>query len=280
MIRKITSVFLMLFFAALLAAPVGALYLISKQEIMLLEEKDILEIQELSYGEPKKLFYGSIGESITVNGTVISREQIFMDIPGYNLDKMRLIVNSGDYIASGWVIGYLNKEEVIADKSGVIREINLSYPAYFLLDSVECCALECYIPAETVRRLSVGDQLSDCGGTVYEVLQIDPVGNANGVRALLEAKNGSLTYGVSMNELSLQPDRRIDGVLLAPKECVYSYPNSDQKYIRVVDADGVFQRELEVKTLYSDDSFVSVSGDDIVEGLYCDSGYKAIVEGS
>lgn len=279
-VKKTLIVIMVLFFSILLVAPIAALYFISRNEIASLVKQEKIVIQEVSYGEPKSIFFGSIKNSIVVSGTVIGCEIDFIELREIpDSDRIRFIVRIGDYIENNTVIGFLNGNYVYSGKKGVIREINCGSDGYILLDLVEPVALECFIDTETAYGLFVGAVFTDDDGNHYRITAKDEVAIEGNVRVIMALENSTLVYGTRIESLKLYTGAGIDNVLMVSRDCVYSYPDSDKQYVRVVDSNLFFIKELEVKTWISDESFITVSGDGVEEGLLCDSGYKLIAEG-
>ena len=269
-----------LIFAALLIAPIAALYFISQNEISSLSMQEEIVIQEVSYGEPKPVFFGSIKNSIVASGTVVSRDIDFIELGEIqDADKIRFVVQIGDYVNSDTVIGYLDGQSITSGKEGVIREINYGSNGYILLDLIEPLALECYVDVKKAAELSVGDVLTDDAGNSYVIIEIDRAAMYGNIRVLLALDRDDCIYGTEIESLELYTGEGIENILMISRDCVYSYPGSDKQYVRVVDKDLFFVNEIEVKTWLSDDSYITVSGEGVEEGMLCDSGYKLIAEG-
>lgn len=278
--KKVIVLSAVIIFAALLIAPIAALYFISRNEISSLSMQEEIVIQEVSYGEPKSVFFGSIRDSIVVSGTVVSRDIDFIELGEIqDADKIRFVVQIGDYVNSHTVIGYLDGESIAAGKEGVIREISYGSNGYILLDTMEPLALECYVDVKEAAELSVGDVLTDDAGNSYEIIEIDGAAAYGNIRVLLALDREDCIYGTEIESLELYTGEGIENILMVSRDCVYSYPGSDKQYIRVVDNNLFFVNEVEVKTWLSDDLYITVSGEGVEAGMMCDSGYKLIAEG-
>ena len=62
-------------------------------------------------------------------------------------------------------------------------------------------------------------------------------------------------------------------VLVVNKNCVYKKGNS--YYVRVLDENGYYINEQEVKVSLETEEYMAISG--VEEGTICDSGYKAFI---
>ena len=64
-------------------------------------------------------------------------------------------------------------------------------------------------------------------------------------------------------------------MLVIDASCVYQKSESGPHYVRILDAFGYFEKEIEVEIGFENDDVVSVLN--IEEGTVCDSGYKSLL---
>ena len=278
-VKRIFFAFSAIILVVLLIAPIAALYLISQKEITALTKQEEIVIREVSYGEPKAVFFGDIKNSMTLDGLIVSRDVDFIELAGIaEADKVRFTLHVGDYISDGTVIGYLNGEPVVSDKEGVVREISYGNNGYIMLDSISSLALESFVDVKTAAALSVGTILTDDLGNNFEIALIDGVATNGKIRMLIVSAESDWIYGAIVEQLKLYTGDGYKNVLMVSRDCVYSYPDNESQYVRVVDKNQFFVKEIEVKTWLSDGSYVTISGEGVEEGMLCDSGYKLIAE--
>lgn len=279
-LKKIGSVLLVLVFVALFLAPAGIIWRISKaeQQQYLPAADEVLE--DLAYGEIRQVMRMDIPETITVSGSVVSTATDFIELDGYwDPFLLRMTVESGQTVCAGDVIGYYNGEPVLADKTGVVKAVNIGEDSYVWLQSLDSLALRLEVSDQTVLTALQQENatLTDSDGTTYHVLEIEPTRTESGnAVVLLSCEGKALVYGQHYSELTLQTGRVFQQALVVEKSCVYTPTGSDKKYVREVDEFGKYLQEVEVTTGYSNGEYICVSG--IEEGAFCDSGYKAVVE--
>lgn len=282
-IKKIASILLAVLFAVLLIAPIGALYFISKAERSKYTEIESIELKSYSYGEPRKTQYRSISKTVTIpSGTVISNAIDFIELGKYfEKGDIRFVISVGDYLSEGGVIGYLNGKPITAEKRGIVRDIGFGSDGYIMLDSVDELALECYVEESSFDWLEEDLELTDDKNEiVYTVLSYEPVNiNSMGMRLLLVPKEGGLVYGATFSSIRLKTPRVYKNVLTIESNCVYSYPGSSEHYIRLVTEKGEFIEEKAIEVGYTNGEYTCISGNDITDGLYCDPGYKFVIQG-
>ena len=280
-LQKFGKIFLALLFLLLLLTPVFVLYMISSHEQMQYQQASDIELKDFAYGDICTVFRKDVEEEISVSGHVISTAMTFVELNQYRDPySIRFIIESGQKVNAGEIIGYYKGEPVLSDQAGVVKSISLGSDSYVMLESLEnlALAIECS-DERLLDRFAEGEvQLKSEDGMIFTVAEIDDVKNENGNAViLLSCENRSLTYGKRYSDLRLKTNRVFPQSLVVEKKCVYTLSGDDKHYIRRVDANGEFVEEVEVTLGYTDGDYVCVSG--VTEGVYCDGGYKAVVEG-
>lgn len=280
-IRKSLKILVGLVLALLFLLPVGALVIISKMEQAQYVAAENEQLQDMAYGKVYEVLRMDVEEFIEVSGSVISTKVSFMELKQYKEPySIRFIVNVGDVVGEGDVIGYYQGKEVYSEVTGQIRMIDLGGEPYIMFESFDHLAIE--IACTDEYLLSVfqrsNAELTSADGVIYCVLKVDDASSVMGATKVWIAPEGdsTLIYGALVEDLRLYTGRVFPQSLIIEKTCVYSYPGSEAKYVRTIDRNGVFISEVEVEVGFENGDYVSVSG--IEEGTLCDSGYKAIVE--
>lgn len=280
-IRKSIKIGIGLLFTLLFLLPVGALVIISQMEQAQYVTAEDEQLQDMAYGKVCEVLRIDVEEYVEVSGGVISTKVSFMELKQYKEPyNIRFIVNVGDVVGEGDVIGYYQGKEVCSEVTGQIRMIDLGGEPYIMFESFNNLAIE--IPCTDEYLLSIfqrsNAELTSRDGVIYRVLKVDDASSVMGATKVWIAPEGgsTLIYGAPVEDLRLYTGRVFPQSLMIEKACVYSYPGSEAKYVRTVDRNGVFLSEVEVEVGFENGDYVSVSG--VEEGTFCDSGYKAIVE--
>ena len=277
-IKKVATTVFCVFLICLLLAPVGILYFISQNEQAQYQPEPVPVVEELAYGDVLPVVRRDIYETIKINGTVVSASDFFVELKARDPYDLRFMVSVGDVIHPGDLIAYDGSKKIVSDAYGLISEISLGNDPYLRLCSLEDLALECYVndtQRAILQRSSL--ELLDEDGTSLTLLDMDEIyTNGNSIRVLLRYDAENLRYGQTFSDLILSTGKVYSQALVVDERCVYRKPNTDSYYLRLVDQDGHFISETQVKVGYSDGTYICVSG--IEEGTLCDSGYKTLAE--
>lgn len=276
-VKRIITVLFCIILVAALVAPVGILYYISEEEQAQYQPDFIPTVEEMAYGEIVDIRRRDMSETITLSGTVVSVSEFFVELKVKDPYALRFMVSVGDVIHPGDLIAYNGDKEILSEAYGMIREISLGSDSYLRMASLEDLALECYVKQsqrKTLLRSSL--ELRDEDGANLTFLSADEIySDGNTTRVLLRYDKEDLCYGQTFEDLMLTTGRVYSDALVVEERCVYQKSGSEGYYLRIVDEEGKFISEAEVKLGYSDGTYVCVSGVD--EGMLCDSGYRAFV---
>lgn len=277
-IKRILTVLFCIILIAVLVAPVGILYYISEEEQAQYQPDSIPTVEEMAYGDIVDIRRRDMSETITLSGTVVSVSDFFVELNVKDPYSLRFMVSVGDVIHPGDLIAYNGDKEILSEAYGMIREISLGSDSYLRMASLEDLALECYVKQsqrKTLLRSLL--ELTDEDGASLTFLSADEVyTNGNTTKVLLRYDKEDLCYGQTFEDLTLTTGRVYSDALVVEERCVYRKAGSEGYYLRIVDGEGKFVSESEVKLGYSDGTYVCVSGVD--EGMFCDSGYRAFAE--
>ncbi len=269
---------LALLILALLTGPLWAIVYISQLEQNRYTPQTVVQLQELSYGPVKQITRMDMRETVSLSGQVISTRYLYQELDIAESGQFRQEVKSGQVIQAGDVLGYYKGQPVLAEISGILVKISTGIDCYLCLESLEDLAVECYVDDQQLAILSRSAlELTDSNGAAYQVLRIEPVAATRGTRVLLSCEDGDYAYGDSFSGKTFYTGREFPGALVISSKCVYQLEDG-KYYLRLTDAQGVFLQELEVEPSYSNGEMVCISGEGIREGLYCDSGYKLVIE--
>ena len=266
---------------ALMAAPVYLITLVSQDEIASYEPPEPPELIETAVGGIHQCTRGDVSVYFTVSGSFTSSTYAYQELSYKNLDRTRWYVHSGQEIQEGQVLGVLKGEEILAEYSGILMEMNIyGTDPYLRIQLLEPVELECRVEDRVLSMLrrsqSLKTQDEETVTLAYASRQKNADGTTN-VRITIDTNR--YTYGQYLAELNIFTGQVYQQVLRLPESCVYQKkPGEDEPwYARQVTENGRFLRETEVEIGYSDGYWVTVTG--VGEGDYFDSGYKSVVEG-
>lgn len=275
--RRVLKVFFWVMIFALLVAPLGILTVISQAEMAEYEPPAAPLIRETSIGTPLQSVRMDVREYIRVSGVFTSNAIAFQPLPQSAPEKIRWIVESGEEVQTGQVLGYYGDGEVIAEMNGILEEIHaVTGDAYLKIRLFTPLELEAAVSEETLSALKRGgDKLSLMDGTAVELTYAANAKNADGsFNVRLVVRNDDAVYGEAVN-LMIYTGLEFPNALVVQSNCVYQ--RDGQWYVRRVSENGSFIQEVPVQVSYNDGIYACVSG--IEEGQWFDSGYKAIMDG-
>lgn len=277
--KKVTVGVTVAILALVLLAPVGGLFYLSNlEQAQYAPTKEVVHLEEQSYGVPVMITRTDVEEVVTVSGRMVSTRILYEEL---NLDEpyaLRLQVETGDILLEGDCIGLYHGREIKARQTGMIRQIHLGSEAYLELWSLEDLALECYVTEKQYTRLQQENLvLKDSENREYTVLRMNPIPEADGTyKILLQPGEKTYLYGQSVSNLKLRTGTVYRNCLTVESRCVYSRDGGSTWYVRLVEKDGTVLGEQEVEVGFSQGGLTCISG--VEEGRYCDSGYKSAAE--
>ncbi|MEE1304272.1 MAG: hypothetical protein U0K68_03870 [Agathobacter sp.] len=276
--KKIARLIGAILFLVAMIVPVIALIWISNIEQKDYQITDDLRIGDVAYGEICEVQRLDIEETVELSGDVVSNKVEFIELNKFtDIYKMRMIVSEGDFISKGQLIAYYKGEEIYAEKSGIVKAINMGEDNYIMLESLSDLVIRVDCSDDiTFKKLSQKKlKLSDDEGVQYKVIRIDNAVNAENQRyAYVKPDNSeTLTYGDKVDKIKLYTGKTYTDALAINKNCVYSC-NDNKLYVRVISDSGV--EEVEVQVGFYSGDYAVISGVD--EGTKCDSGFKSLME--
>ena len=225
-----------------------------------------LELVERAYGAPCKIFRQTVEECYGFDGTFVSGDYLFEEIPG---KSVRVSVNTGDEIRPGDWIAYADGVRVAAASHGIVDEILTE-------DNGVCLRIRSLDTLLLEGQLSVYADLTE--GKTYETLsgiRLTPVFlsdiPANGTRLVRFAVEGAEGVLGQTMFCSLLTGISYSNVLCTNRLCVYQKEEGGSYYIRRIEESGKLIGEVEVEVGFANDELICITGAE--EGWYADSGY-------
>lgn len=261
--------FLMLICVLVYCLPLGAVVYISDQEKQKYVEDEDFNFEISSYGEVVPVERRDVSEYYIVDAEVVSIDEQSIELaPG-----TRLMCSINDEIEKEQVIASGRNGEVKADFDGIITDVGyegeIVILKYYNFDRL---AIETYLPEDKYELISSKD-LQDEKGNKIELIKKSKILKDGMFRVILSIPEGTeVMYGKTMENFKLYTGVEYRGVLVVDKNCVYK--NDKEYYVRKVDESGVYIGDYQVQVGFSDEKYICISGDEIYEGDFCDSGYS------
>lgn len=252
----------------LFLAPIIILYKLSGSEKKSYIQDTYYEYKEAAYGEPIRVTRADIEYYVTTDGVISSSEYITIDIKDIESDN--ILVQSGDEI-------YKDKEITTGQKiikapcNGIVESVDTGNRIRVL--SFDKLQLVTYIPIDKLNYIKESKSLSFNENEKLTLREISNIAQGNKVKVVFDIDSKSYMYGEELPDIKIYTDKVYSEVLVVNKNCVYKKGNS--YYVRVLDENGYYIKEQEVKVSLETEEYMAISG--VEEGTICDSGYKAFI---
>lgn len=252
----------------LFLAPIIILYKLSGSEKKSYIQDTYYEYKEAAYGEPIRVTRADIEYYVTTDGVISSSEYITIDIKDIESDN--ILVQPGDEI-------YKDKEITTGQKiikapcNGIAESVDTGNRIRVL--SFDKLQLVTYIPIDKLNYIKESKSLSLNENETLTVREISNIAQDNKVKVVFDIDSKSYMYGEELPDIKIYTDKVYSEVLVVNKNCVYKKGNS--YYVRVLDENGYYINEQEVKVSLETEEYMAISG--VEEGTICDSGYKAFI---
>lgn len=252
----------------LFLAPIIILYKLSGSEKKSYIQDTYYEYKEAAYGEPIRVTRADIEYYVTTDGVISSSEYITIDIKDIESDN--ILVQPGNEI-------YKDKEITTGQKiikapcNGIVESVDTGNRIRVL--SFDKLQLVTNIPIDKLNYIKESKSLSYNENEKLTVREISNIAQGNKVKVVFDIDSKSYMYGEELPDIKIYTDKVYSEVLVVNKNCVYKKGNS--YYVRVLDENGYYINEQEVKVSLETEEYMAISG--VEEGTICDSGYKAFI---
>lgn len=252
----------------LFLAPIIILYKLSGSEKKSYIQDTYYEYKEAAYGEPIRVTRADIEYYVTTDGVISSSEYITIDIKDIESDN--ILVQPGNEI-------YKYKEITTGQKiikapcNGIVESVDTGNRIRVL--SFDKLQLVTNIPIDKLNYIKESKSLSFNENEKLTVREISNIAQGNKVKVVFDIDSKSYMYGEELPDIKIYTDKVYSEVLVVNKNCVYKKGNS--YYVRVLDENGYYINEQEVKVSLETEEYMAISG--VEEGTICDSGYKAFI---
>lgn len=252
----------------LFLAPIIILYKLSGSEKKSYIQDTYYEYKEAAYGEPIRVTRADIEYYVTTDGVISSSEYITIDIK--DIERDNILVQPGNEI-------YKDKEITTGQKiikapcNGIVESVDTGNRIRVL--SFDKLQLVTNIPIDKLNYIKESKSLSFNENEKLTVREISNIAQGNKVKVVFDIDSKSYMYGEELPDIKIYTDKVYSEVLVVNKNCVYKKGNS--YYVRVLDENGYYINEQEVKVSLETEEYMAISG--VEEGTICDSGYKAFI---
>ncbi len=252
----------------LFLAPIIILYKLSGSEKKSYIQDTYYEYKEAAYGEPIRVTRADIEYYVTTDGVISSSEYITIEIKDIESDN--ILVQPGNEI-------YKDKEITTGQKiikapcNGIVESVDTGNRIRVL--SFDKLQLVTNIPIDKLNYIKESKSLSFNENEKLTVREISNIAQGNKVKVVFDIDSKSYMYGEELPDIKIYTDKVYSEVLVVNKNCVYKKGNS--YYVRVLDENGYYINEQEVKVSLETEEYMAISG--VEEGTICDSGYKAFI---
>ncbi|MCR5677683.1 MAG: hypothetical protein K6G13_06580 [Agathobacter sp.] len=242
----------------------------------------ISNIEKQSYAEDTEFSFevSSYGETVTIERQEMY-EYYVVDLKASSItyrditvnNRAKLLCKVGDEISKGQLIA---DDGTTAEFDGEITDIEYGDKITLTCLDIDQLVLELDLPADKYGLIS-GKKFQNEQGDTFEIVKKSKMITDGMFHMILSMpEDMHMIYGQELTNYTLYTGTVYHDALTVEKNCVYQRGSS--YYVRIVDENGKFVSEEEVKLGYADEKYVCVSGDGIEEGMYCDSGYADVVD--
>ncbi len=266
---------------ALLIAPVGLIWQISRDEMEQYTVESPPVLKEVAFGEIEQVRRADVRDEVSVSGTFVCSAYEDMELTQADLGEYRWDVGAGAEVQEGQVLAKYGEETIVSPVDGILQAVNAygehPYLRFGLLEPVE---LECVVDGNTRSALRDAIELTTTDGTPVEITFVSNLKNADGTSTMrLRIDSERYSLGQTLDAV-LYTGLSFPQALVLPFSCVYQKEQGEDSpwYARKVDENGYFLEEVQVGVSYADENIVCVTG--VQEGDWFDSGYKTLLQGS
>jgi len=263
----------------LLVSPLALIWKISEHEMAAYTAPDVPKLMETAIGDAIQATRQDVKEYVILSGRFISEDYDYMELNRKHVSDIRWLVDLGDEIQEGQVVGTYKTQDITSTVTGILTEINTySSAPHLKVQTFDPILLETKVTDRTLAAIAGGDSLVTEAGEEATIHFCSKQKNTDGTTTiLLSIDSAQYTFGQEINALRLYTGRVYSRTLVLPEKCVYQKESGEGQpwFVRMVDEKGLFLSEIQVQIGYSNGEVVCVSG--IEEGAWFDSGYKAVM---
>lgn len=270
-------------FTILFLVPIGLTWMISKKELSSYQQDETLQFREMGYGEGKSIVRRNYKCYFEINGQITSDTVHTVKIEKENTQS-QVQLSEGQEIKSGQILGTYKKADVVIPYNAVIESVEFGEDGekeVYLRDiDAKELVLKGYVDQKTASELRryKGKNLKGEGKTRIMVDDISNIVTDEGTAVILKGNFEKKHYGEKISAMKIYTGEEYKGVLSIEKSCIYQANDGSGYMVRVLDDNGNYVKETKVKVGVDMGKYVGITGEEISEGMLCDSGYAKLFE--
>ena len=226
--------------------------------------------------ENRKLFPVQMLKCTIHSGTVTSDTYKYIRFAENDNSTVTAVVGIGDEVFKDKVVAYIGDKAVKSEYNGIVEDVDPTPGGSVKVRSFDNLKLTCYSDLSTINKIRECKDLQLENGNKVKIEEISNLIVDNKVKIVFYVEDMDYLYGQEINDLKIYTGKVYSDVLVIDKNCVYTKPEDNKKYVRVLDDNFYFVREQEVEIGFETEELVCVLNID--EDTICDPGYKEFVE--
>lgn len=269
---KIKNFLIFLICILVYCIPLGAVIVISNSEIKKYDEDVDFDMAITAYGGIQQVMKMDIKEYYSVDVKVTSIEEFTITCS----NEANIACEVGEEIHKNQTLANDKGNIVKADFNGYISNIDYDENQTIIkYNDFSKLVYEAYVDEDKFADFNA-NKFFNAEGKKITILEKSNMIEEGKFKVWMTIPDKGAVYGKAIENYELYTGTVYKNALVVAKDCVYSV--DDKHYIRTVDENGLFLRDVEVNVGFENDEFICINGDEIEEGVCCDSGYAKAEE--
>ena len=254
---KITGAWLL---AVISVLPLGALW---RNQTQTAEQRKTITpiLHERAKPTATRVMLQNVIESVRIKGTFVPGEGAYQELDPKEARDIRWIVQAGEQILSGQVLGYYKGKALRAEYTGILKELDTySDRPYLYYTVIEEPHLQCFVTPEQARKLREAPQIyTETLG--LQLLSVSDIRRSDGTVKVLFAVPGSVRTVGDTLELTVYTGVELKYQMVLPVSCIYQKTEGEDQpwYVYQVTQQGEPVGEIEVELGYTDGQIVCIN---------------------
>lgn len=254
---KITGALLL---ATISVLPLGILW---RNQTQTAEQRKTITpvLHERAKPAATRVMLQNVIESVRIKGTFVAGEEAYQELDPKEARDIRWIVQAGERIRSGQVLGYYKGKELQAEYTGLLKELDTySDRPYLCYTVIEEPHLQCFVSPEQARKLREAPQIYT-ETLELQLLSVSNIRRPDGTVEVLFAVPGSICTVGDTLELTVYTGLELKYQMVLPVSCVYQKTEGEDQpwYVYQVTQQGEPVGEIEVELGYTDGQIVCIN---------------------
>lgn len=269
---KIKNFLIFLICILVYCIPLGAVIVISNSEIKKYDEDVDFDMAITAYGGIEQVMKMDIREYYPVDVQVTSIEEFAITCSS----EASISCEIGEEIHKNQILANDKGNIIKADFNGYISNIDYNENQTIIkYNDFNKLVYEAYVDEDKFADFNANKFFNDDGKKITVIEKSNMIEEGK-FKVWMTIPDKGAVYGKTIEDYELYIGTIYKNALVVAKDCVYSV--DDKHYIRTVDENGLFLRDVEVNVGFENNEFICINGDGIEEGVCCDSGYAKTEE--